>query len=63
MIVGQPTQAAGVAAESAAAAATNGFVGWSPEANRAIYTVSSGASKKGAAEVSDTTTRNKQFYR
>lgn len=62
--MGQPTQVTGVAAETAAAAATNGFFGWTPEANRAAYTLGSGsANKKGAAETPDATTRNKQFNR
>jgi hypothetical protein len=48
--MGQPTQVTGTAAESAAAAATNGFLGWSPDSNRAVYTVGSGSTnKKGAA--------------
>jgi len=62
--MGAPTQVAGVSSETPAATATNGFTGWSPEANRATYTVGSGSSvKKGTAEVADTTTRRKQFYR
>jgi hypothetical protein len=62
--MGQPTQVTGTAAESAAAAATNGFLGWSPDSNRAVYTVGSGSTnKKGAAEVPDATTRIKQFNR
>ena len=62
--MGQPTQSAGTTAETLAAAATAGFLGWTPETNRAAYTVGSGSSnKKGAAEVPDSTTRKKQFYR
>ena len=60
--MGQPAQAAGTAAESSAAVATNGFVGWTPEASRSTYVLAS-ANKKGAAEVNDTATRRKQFYR
>jgi len=36
------TQVAGVAAESAGAAATNGFLGWSPEADRSPYLLANG---------------------
>lgn len=62
--MGQPTQVTGTTAESAAAAATNGFIGWSPESNRSVYTVGSGStSKKGSAEVTDAGTRVKQFNR
>lgn len=62
--MGQPTQATGVAAETAASVATTGFSGWSPEANRAAYTLQSGSpNKKGAAEAPNATTRAKQFYR
>ena len=62
--MGQPTQVTGAAAETAAAAATNGYFGWTPEQNRAVYTLGSGsADKRGAAEVNDTTTRKKQFNR
>lgn len=41
--MGLPTQTAGIAAESAAAAATAGFIGWSPEADRTPYTQRNGA--------------------
>jgi hypothetical protein len=41
--MGSPTQATGTAAESAAAAATAGFLGWSPEADRTPYTVRNGS--------------------
>ena len=34
-----PTQATGTASESLALQATNGFLGWSPDADRAVYTV------------------------
>ena len=62
--MGQPTQATGTTAETPAAVASAGFLGWTPEANRAVYTVGSGSSnKKGPAEAPDSTTRNKQFYR
>ena len=112
--MGQPTQATGAAAESAALAATAGYLGWSPEADRTAYTVRNGSdgsvatayanttayavgktvtyngatyvvrtavtsanttapssnssfalvdNHRGTAEVSDTTTRVKQFYR
>lgn len=60
--MGAPTQATGTAAETPAAVTTNGFIGWSPEASRATYTVAS-SNKKGAAEVTNTATRAKQFYR
>lgn len=62
--MGQPTQAAGAAAETAALAATNGFFGWSPDPSRTVYTLGSGsANKRGPAEVADATTRRKQFYK
>ena len=62
--MGQPTQVTGAAAETAAAAATNGYFGWTPEQNRAVYTLGSGsADKRGAAEVTSATTRNKQFHK
>lgn len=41
--MGQPTQVTGTAAESLAAAATAGFIGWSPEADRSPYTAMNGA--------------------
>lgn len=40
--MGVPTQATGTAAESISAAATAGFLGWSPEAGRSAYTVRNG---------------------
>jgi len=62
--MGQPTQASGSSAETPAAVASAGFLGWTPESNRAAYTVGSGSgNKKGSAEAPDSTTRNKQFYR
>jgi hypothetical protein len=37
-----PTQATGTAAETLAAAATAGFLGWSPDPDRSPYTVRNG---------------------
>jgi len=63
--MGQPTQTAGTSAETAPAAATAGFLGWSPDTtSRTGYTLQSGATnKRGSGEVSDAVTRVKQFYR
>ena len=112
--MGSPTQATGAAAESIAASATAGYLGWSPEADRSAYTLRNGSdgsaatayatttayavgktvtsggltyvvrtavtsanttppasnssfvlvdNHKGSAEVADTTSRRKQFYR
>jgi len=41
--MGAPTQATGAAAESLAAAATAGYLGWSPEPDRTAYTLRNGS--------------------
>lgn len=53
--MGAPTQAAGVASESLAAATTNGFLGWSPEADRTQYTVRGGSDGSAATAYADST--------
>lgn len=40
--MGTPTQTAGAAAESISAAATAGYLGWSPDVDRTPYTVRNG---------------------
>lgn len=40
--MGTPTTVVGLASESAALQQTNGFLGWSPEADRSPYTVQNG---------------------
>jgi len=40
--MGTPTQVTGVTAETIAAAASAGFLGWSPEPDRSPYTVRNG---------------------
>jgi hypothetical protein len=60
--MGQPTQSAGTANEANGVSPSAGFIGWTPETDRTVYRVAS-ASRKGPAEVADTTTRKKQFYR
>jgi hypothetical protein len=57
-----PTQTAGTAAESAAAAATAGFLGWTPETNRVAY--KAGSSTKGPHEnAAIAGTPQPRFYR
>ena len=46
--MGLPTQATGAAAESLAAAATAGSLGWSPEADRSAYTLRNGSDGSAA---------------
>lgn len=46
--MGTPTQATGAAAESVASAATAGFLGWSPEADRTSYTLRNGSDGSAA---------------
>lgn len=53
--MGVPTQTAGLASESLAAAATNGFLGWSPEADRTQYTVRNGSDGTAATAYADST--------
>jgi hypothetical protein len=53
--MGLPTQSAGTASESIAAAATNGFLGWSPETDRAVYTVRGGGDGTAATAYADST--------
>jgi hypothetical protein len=60
--MGQPTQAAGTANDNGAVSPSAGFIGWTPETDRTVYRVAS-ANRRGPAEVADTTTRKKQFYR
>ncbi len=58
----QPTQAAGLVAETAAAITANGFIGWSPDPVRTTYVLTS-ANKIGPADVASPTERRKQFFR
>jgi hypothetical protein len=60
--MGQPTQAAGTANDNGAVSPSVGFIGWTPETDRTVYRVAS-ANRRGPAEVADTTTRTKQFFR
>ena len=53
--MGAPTQTAGTASESIAAAATNGFLGWSPETDRTVYTVRGGGDGTAATAYADST--------
>ena len=53
--MGAPTQATGLASESLASAATNGFLGWSPEADRTQYTVRNGSDGTAATAYADST--------
>jgi hypothetical protein len=53
--MGAPTQATGTAAESIAAAATAGFLGWSPEADRTPYTVRNGSDGTSAVAYANST--------
>jgi hypothetical protein len=46
--MGAPTQVTGQAAESIAAAATAGFLGWSPDPDRSPYTQRSGSDGSAA---------------
>jgi len=59
---GREKQATGQAAETAAAASTAGYIGWSPEANRAAYKV--GSAVKGPVETDTAAGKPApQFYR
>ena len=53
--MGQPTQATGVTSESPGSAATNGFIGWSPEPDRTIYTVRNGSDGSAATTYANST--------
>lgn len=53
--MGTPTQTTGVAAESLSAAATAGFLGWSPETDRTQYTVRNGSDGTAAVAYATTT--------
>lgn len=53
--MGVPTQATGIASESLAAAATNGFLGWSPEPDRTVYTTRGGGDGTAATAYADST--------
>lgn len=53
--MGAPAQATGLASETISAAATNGFLGWSPEPDRSIYTVRGGADGTAATAYATTT--------
>lgn len=60
--MGQPTQSTGTANESNAVSPAAGFIGWTPETDRTVYRVAS-ADRRGPAENTNATTRNKQFFR
>jgi hypothetical protein len=51
--MGSPTQSTGQAAESLSAAATAGFLGWSPDSDRTPYTLRNGSD--GSATTAYTT--------
>jgi hypothetical protein len=53
--MGTPTQATGLASEAAGSAATNGFTGWSPEADRTSYTLRNGSDGSVATAYADST--------
>ena len=53
--MGQPTQVTGVASESISAGATNGYIGWSPEPDRTIYTLKNGSDGTAATAYADST--------
>lgn len=53
--MGSPTQVAGAAAETAAAAATAGFLGWSPDADRTAYTLRNGSDGSAATAYANST--------
>lgn len=53
--MGTPTQAAGSAAESIAAAASAGYLGWSPEADRTAYTLRNGSDGSAATAYANST--------
>lgn len=53
--MGAPTQTAGAAAESVASAATAGYLGWSPEADRTAYTVRNGSDGSAATAYANST--------
>jgi hypothetical protein len=61
--MGQPTQTAGIVAETPAAIATNGFIGYSPDPDRTVYRLAS-SDKKGPVEAAVfSNARTKQYYR
>jgi hypothetical protein len=53
--MGVPTNVSGSAAESNSAAQTSGFLGWSPEADRTVYTVRNGSDGTAATAYATTT--------
>lgn len=53
--MGTPTQVAGVASETLGLAATNGFLGWSPDPDRTPYTLRNGWDGTTAAAYADST--------
>jgi hypothetical protein len=53
--MGAPTQSGGTAAESLAAAATAGFLGWSPETDRTAYTLRNGGDGSAATAYANST--------
>lgn len=53
--MGTPTQATGLTSETLASAATSGFLGWSPEADRTQYTVRNGSDGTAAVAYADST--------
>jgi hypothetical protein len=53
--MGAPTQVAGLASESLSAQATSGFLGWSPDPDRTVYTVRNGSDGTAAAAYADST--------
>lgn len=53
--MGTPTQATGQAAESISAAATAGFLGWSPDPDRTPYTLRNGSDGSSAVAYANST--------
>lgn len=53
--MGTPTQTAGLASETLALQATNGFLGWSPDADRSPYTVRGGWDGSAVTAYADST--------
>ena len=53
--MGSPTNVSGNAAENTSAAQTSGFLGWSPEADRTVYTVRNGSDGSAATAYATTT--------
>lgn len=53
--MGEPAQVTGITSETAGSAVTNGFTGWSPEADRTVYTIRNGSDGTAATAYADST--------